>query len=442
MSGDGSILSRLIPVPPEITPIGLRKRGLGIMIYTGFPFLLNEAIMSTRFAAALATVLVLPALTALAQTKAPVAQFWMDVATNSMSIPGMGDMESGVGAMFGGMFGGTKMGGGSPGQWLDTALYTRRKASGSEGTHAIPPGLRMGNSLPLIPVAGGRSTEEREGSAEKPKGKLVFYWGCSDKVRPGQPRVVDFSRSSPDEWSRFMTGRFAPDRGAKAVPGRSVWPNERDRQRVPNGASLEGEHVVSGEGVPAGLRFSLRDAYDFMPRIRMSTSGDPKASVNVSWQSINAAQGYFLSAMGARGEEEMIIWSSSEQPDPGWGLIDYLPPAQVRKLIGEKVVLAPNIQNCAIPAGIFGAVEGAMVRMIAYGPELDLAHPPRPANPKAPWDPEWAVRVRIKSTGMTVIGMDEQGGGRRSSGRSQDASPQQEIPGMGVGGVIKGIFGL
>ena len=56
-----------------------------------------------------------------------------------------------------------------------------------------------------------------------------------------------------------------------------------------------------------GLRFSLRDAYDFMPRIRINTSGDPKASVNVSWQSINAAQGVFLSAMGARGEKEMIV---------------------------------------------------------------------------------------------------------------------------------------
>ena len=69
--------------------------------------------MSSHIAAVPATVLALPALTALAQTKAPVAQFWMDVATNSMSIPGMGDMESGEGALFGGMFGGTKMGGGS-----------------------------------------------------------------------------------------------------------------------------------------------------------------------------------------------------------------------------------------------------------------------------------------------------------------------------------------
>ena len=395
--------------------------------------------MSIRIATSVTAGLLLIAGTAFAQSKPPVAQFWMDVATNSMSIPGMEDADTGAGGMFGGFFGGTKMGGGSPGQWLDTALYTRNKRAGTEGAHAIPPGMRMGNSLPLIPVAGSQPVEGREDDTEKPKGKLMFYWGCGDKVRPGQPRTVDFSRASPDEWSRFMTGRFAPDRGAKAVAGRSVWPNERDRQRVPNGASLAGDHAVSGEGVPAGLRFALRDAYDFMPKIKMNISGDPKASVNVSWQSINAAEGYFLSAMGSKGENEMIIWSSSEQPDPGWGLMDYLAPAQVKKLIGEKVVLAPSIQNCAIPSGIFGAAEGAMVRMIAYGPELNLAHRPRPANPKAPWEPEWTVRVRIKSTGMTVLGMDEQGGDR-SQGKDRGTSPEHETPGLG--GVIRGVFGL
>jgi len=401
--------------------------------------------MSIRTAAALAVVLAFPVLPALAQSKPPVAQFWMDVATSSMSIPGMSGMDSGVGSMFGGgFFGGTKMGGSSPGQWLDTALYTRQKPSGTEGTHAIPTGLKMGSSLPLIPVvAVGRSGEAGEGGSEKPKGKLVFYWGCSDTVRPGQPRVVDFSKSGPDEWARFMTGRFAPDRGAKAVTGRSVWPNERDRQRVPNGASLAGEHAVSGEGVPASLRFALREAYDFMPKVSISTRGDAKTSVNVSWQSIAAAQGYFLSAMGARGDDEMIIWSSSEQPDPGWGLMDYLLPAQVKKLIGEQVVLAPTIQNCVIPAGIFGGVEGAMVRMIAYGPELNLTHPPRPDNPKAPWDPEWAVRVRVKSTGMTLLGMDEQGGGRSSVRPQKDSPSEPAIPSVEgvIGGALKGLFG-
>ena len=93
----------------------------------------------------------------------------MDVATNSMSIPGMEDADTGAGGMFGGFFGGTKMGGGSPGQWLDTALYTRNKRAGTEGAHAIPPGMRMGNSLPLIPVAGSQPVEGREDDTEKPK---------------------------------------------------------------------------------------------------------------------------------------------------------------------------------------------------------------------------------------------------------------------------------
>jgi len=402
--------------------------------------------MTVRPAAAFAALLVLPAATTFAQTKPPIAQFWMDVATNNMSIPGMGDMDSGVGGMFGGMFGATKMGAGMPGKLLDTALYTRNKPAGTEGSHAIPPVMNMGSALPLIPVVptAGRAGETHEGGMEKPRGRLVFYWGCGTTVRPGQPRVVDFSKSSPEEWGRFMAGRFAPDRGAKAVAGRSVWPNERDSQRVPKEASLEGDHAVSGEGVPPGLRFALREAYDFMPRVMMTATGDPKASVDVGWQSVTNSLGYFLTAMGGR-QEEMIIWSSSELPDPGWGLMDYLPTAQVKKLITEKVVLGPSVDHCAVPAGIFGGVDGAMVRMIAYGPELNLAHPPRPANPKAPWEPDWAVRVRVKSTGMTMLGMEERGGGgrgRQAPSREEASQPQESgIGSVNPINVLKGIFG-
>jgi hypothetical protein len=194
------------------------------------------------------------------------------------------------------------------------------------------------------------------------------------------------------------------------------------------------------------MRFALREGYDFMPKVNMAAAGDAKASVNVSWGGVAGATGYFLSAMGARGDSEMVIWSSSDQPDPGWGLMDYLTPARVKQLIGERVVLAPTIERCAIPAGIFAGAEGTMVRMIAYGPEVNFAHPPRPANPKAPWEPEWAVRVRVKSSGMTMLGMDERESGRsarRDRGAEDKGSAQQES-GQGIGGAInaiKGIFG-
>ena len=54
-----------------------------------------------------------------------------------------------------------------------------------------------------------------------------------------------------------------------------------------------------------------------------------------------------------------------------------------------------------------------MLRMVAFGPETHFVYPPKPANPKTPWNPEWNVRVRVKSStiypiGMDMSGMDEQ----------------------------------
>jgi len=142
--------------------------------------------------------------------KPPIAQYWMDVATISMA--GMDDMPDmgALGGLMGGMTGVPGLGGVGfgatrgmmPGRWLDLAVRTQRKPGGTEATQAIPPGQAMGPSLMLLPVKTEPkrpSSPGREGAddlPEQPKGRLLFYWGCSDKVRPGQPRVLDFSRAS------------------------------------------------------------------------------------------------------------------------------------------------------------------------------------------------------------------------------------------------------
>ena len=386
----------------------------------------------------------------------PLAQFWLDVATHNLSIPGMEAMEeSPMTGMMGNFFGAAKGPMGSPGKWLDTALYTRDKPGGSEAQHGIPAALQMGPSLPLVPVQaqpqGPRGpAAQRDEEPEKPKGRMLFYWGCSDIVRPGQPRVIDFAKATPQDYASFMVGRFAPDRGAKAVPGRSVWPNPKDSQRVPRDATLVGEHMVSGEGVPPSLRFALSSAYDFMPRLRMAAAGDIKAAIPVTWEGVSAAQAYFLTAMGSGqgkdGAADMIIWSSSTQPDPGWGLMDYLTPARVEQLLQEKVVLAPDLRQCDIPAGIFASAQGAMVRMIAYGPELNLTYPPRPSNPKLSWDPQWSVRLRLKSTSMTLLGEKAEAPARRArpereapAAPAESATPLQDI--VNPVNVLRGLFG-
>jgi hypothetical protein len=125
--------------------------------------------------------------------------------------------------------------------------------------------------------------------------------------------------------------------------------------------------------------------------------------------------------MGARGGSggrggdgfEVVFWTSSEEPETGQGLVDYQTNPAVDRWLKEKVLLAPSTTRCAVPKGIFG--EGAMLRMIAYGTELNLAHPPRPTDPKIPWEPDWAVKVRVKSVANAMLGMDmsEMMGGRR-----------------------------
>ncbi len=371
-----------------------------------------------------------------AAAKSPIAYYWMDVATVNVSIPGvqeMADMPL-IGGMMGNWFGGSKVGV-VPGKWLDLALYTRQKPSGTEGTHAIPPGQKMGASLPLDPVPkpqpGGTAAPEAT-EYEKPKGRLLLYWGCGESVRPGQPRILDMATAGPADFAKFFVGRYAPERGATSQPGRAIWPNEKDRQRVPKDASLRGDHAVSGEGVPPSLRFAIGERQDFMERLDLAAPGETRGSIAASWNAVPGARAYFLSAVGGGGDD-LILWSSSELPDAGIGLMDYISNTQIDQWVREKVLLPSSTQRCPIPAGIYAQAGGAMLRAIAYGNELNLVHPPRPGDARALalWNPEWSLRVRVKSTSMTMLG-GEAGGGRPQK-KEEPANPLDLLK--------KGIFG-
>src|SRR5450759_2406310 len=95
---------------------------------------------SRILAATLAAALPLPVLAQTQQIKPPVAVYWMSVETAG----GMGmEMPPGMGGLMPpGMQGGKRM-------KLD--LGSSQQASGdAHAAHAIPPGLSMGQSLPLV----------------------------------------------------------------------------------------------------------------------------------------------------------------------------------------------------------------------------------------------------------------------------------------------------
>ena len=416
--------------------------------------------------ACLAAGLCIASLGAQAQnTKAPKVQLWMDLSTGTMA--GMPEMDSlpGGGGMLGGLMGGgSNMSYGNaramsimPPRVIDIALHNSLRP-GVEASQSIPPGMRMGESLPLIPPRAQPTQTEpgevpREYQQQQPKGRILLYWGCGSAVRAGQPRVIDLARAKPSDYAQAFAGRAVPDRGPRVGPAYALYPNERNQVSLSRDSSVVGEHQVRGDGVPASMKFTLGAAQDLMPAIDLRTTGKPQDSMGTSWQPVRNARAYYLHAMSQSGDD-LVMWSSAETPDTGMGLFDYLPNATIDRWVKERVLLPADAMQCAIPKGIFAAGAGRestpMLRMMAYGGESHIVHPPRPADPKAPWEPEWSVRVRVKAHTMAMLGEEQGGGAMHGVDRSDMAEPAEREEG-GAGAqpanpvnpinVLRGVFG-
>lgn len=393
--------------------------------------------------------------------------YWMSVATQNQTMPGM------PAGMPRGMFGAQ---GGGPKQSMLLQMNSPKPIPAApEEMHDIPAGMNMGPSLPLeiprqerMPVMR-EPYEQHQEKIEKDRMRMKIYWGCGDTVRPGQPRIIDTETMSPAQVGQAMRGRTFSGNTPPA-PGRmriyAHWPNEKKMIEVPTGASLVGQHFVHGNYSP-DIRFAIDQAHDFLAPVEFSNvSGGLTDSIAFSWRQIPNSLGYFSMAMASvdDGGKEMIIWSSSETQEVGWQLMDYVPSHDVRRLVKDKVVLPPDLTTCAIPKGIFGKAQGAMLQFIAYGEDLHFGYPPKPK------DPIWGVKVRSKSTGMLPLGMGgDAGSGRHRTKRSFDAQdgtqappppppsgydersrqpePQQERPepparGGGAVDAIRGLFGF
>jgi hypothetical protein len=269
---------------------------------------------------------------------------------------------------------------------------------------------------------------------------MLIYWGCGEAVRGGQPVIIDFANMNSQDAARAFRSRgISRPRGP--APGRSrtygTWQNEEDSRSVPANGSLRGDHIISGNYSPE-IRFAVGERYDFMEAVAFDPVRKTSAGAfAVKWRSVPTATGYFATAMGQGDKQnDLVTWSSSEVQEMGQVLMDYIAPAEVERLIREKVVMPPQTTECAVPAGIFKS-DASMLNFIAYGNELNLVHPLRPADPKLTWEQEWAVKLRLKSTAMTLLA-EREGGGRRARSSSRERehppeptvqpAPQAEIP--------------
>ncbi len=393
----------------------------------------------------------------------PYPHYWMSVATSSQNIPGMPAEMAGMASLFGG---GSGFG---PKRDLTLQLESPQTPSAvPEAFHDIPPGQNMGKSLPLVTpkIEKAQRTEKeyKPGTKEMPKVRMLYYWGCGDTIGAGQPRIFDSEKSRPEDMAKIFKGRAPTVQtppSARSGWTYGEWPNAEERTNVPKDASLVGSHAIRGN-YTVDIPFTLDAKRDFMAPVEFtSTKGTPSGATKLEWKSVPTAIGYFATAVGSDGKGgDMIMWSASEVPENGMALMDYLTPGDVSRFIKDKVIMDPSRTSCTVPP-IFKNAQGAMVQFIAYGEQLDLVHPPKPKDPKVLWQPEWSVKVRLKSTSMTPLGMDAGNDERRDrparKGKSQPRQPERDSDerqsedddsgskkskGRGVGEGLRGLFGF
>ena len=387
------------------------------------------------------------------QVKPPIAVYWVSAETS-------GGMGTAMPAGFGGMLPPGMQGG----KRLKLDLGSQQSAPAPRAAHSIPPTLSMGQSLPLLTpemerAQAARSSDEPQ-QFEQPKGRMLIYWGCGETIRAGQPVVVDFAKMGSQEGAKaFRARNVSRPTGPASARSRTYgdWPNRENSTAVPQQASLVGDHTVSGNYSPE-IRFSVGDRHDFMAPVAFDPVRKTSAGAfQAKWQAIPTAIGYFATAVGqGETQNDVVMWSSSDVQEMGHQLMDYLPPAEVQRLIKERVVMTPQTTECAVPAGIFKG-EGAMLNFIAYGDELNVIHPPRPKDPKQVWEQQYAVKLRLKSTGMTMLAESDTGGGRargpaqrnvpaqqqdERAVRSEPASPPTGVDAVQEGvNLLRGLFG-
>jgi hypothetical protein len=368
--------------------------------------------------------------TALAQPRGSAggpAVYWMsaDTASGLAGMAGAGARPS-AGSVMGAMLGGRGGRGGRSSYVhnLTLQLGSPRRAAGAPSAEHVPPaGLQAGQVLPLLtPQAAPRTTGPAQpwGQMERPRGRMLIYWGCGEHARPGQPTVIDFASMAagrmPPAFANMALKPMTPPSAATSTTY-GEWPNERTETRVPAGGSLVGEHVVRGNYSPE-IRFTLAAGQDFLaPVTLVSNTAGASGSIPLVWRPVPGARAWFGSVMGAAQNGDFIIWTSSEAQAAMMAL-DYVADSDIARLVQSRVLMPATADRCTVPAEVGRAAPQSMLSLVAFGGESNFAQP-RPAAAPRTWRPEWTVKLRTKSTHMGLLGMTMPGMGDDDDGSDQ-----------------------
>jgi hypothetical protein len=222
------------------------------------------------------------------------------------------------------------------------------------------------------------------------------------------------------------------------------WPNRRSDTSVPPDGSLVGPHLIKGDYTP-DINFTLTPEQDFLPPFQMTANQkNPSGSASLGWQPMRGAQGFFATMIGAQGQDQVVMWTSSASQAPAFGMPEYLSNGEIARLVGSHVLMPGSQTECTIPTeAVQAAGRGGFYTLTAYGGEANFSYPARPPSPQ-PWHIQWQAKVRYRSSTGGPVGVDlsrmgqDQDRGQR--GQQGQKKPPPKRPGLGS--FIPGIGGF
>lgn len=382
------------------------------------------------------------------QVTGPVATYWMSAQTHT-GMGGGGGAPS-PSAMMGMMMGG---GGQNVSKSLMLQLGSSRKPTGEPTAEHLPPvALKAGQSLPLVTPKPTTSEYSPMPKGYEPKGKMLIYWGCGERAKAGQPVVIDFAKVAKGEVPPAMqamqlgTPMQPPSLTRNTTYGE--WPNRKTNTAVPGAASLVGDHFIRGNYSP-DIKFALNAEQDFLGPLSLTKNQlNPSGSGQLAWSPLANARAYLATAIGGGEDGTVVMWTSSEVQATSFAMSDFISNADITKLVNLKALMAPTTTSCTIPQEVIKAAPSAMVQLAAFGGETNISYPPRPEDPKTPWNIDWTLKVRYKSMTGGMLGMDmasmmrgDDEDAPPAGAQGQRGAPQQPtLPGLG-GAILKGLGG-
>lgn len=309
--------------------------------------------------------------------------------------PGMGDMP------------GMEFVTGKPSRALNIRLWSPTIAPKDATAYVTPPaGLKQGNRLDLElfrpkpgQVDGGSS---RDFDPDKnPEFTIKMYWGSSETVKPGQPKVIRWADIAPDAKAAMKAQardvRAGADYFYKPDWTTAFWPTKKQPGKIAADASLVGTYSLT-TNYCGSVALDAPSNVNFLGPIAFSAPSfdkkiDMNKSMNFQWALIPNVLGQYASVMGMEGKNTIIIWSSSEVfGERLMGDMGFMQMADVRDMVAQNMFMGPDRVKVSVPAAIFNNADMVMMNMIGYGPgsALDKVQP--------------IPRIQTKTTFMGMLG--------------------------------------